>query len=160
MKKAIKKSVSLLLVVILMTISSVLPAYAVGETNAEPVDSSKNVSVMPRFMHCSKCVMTFTVSAPGTAYVGVTYNAYSDTFLEAKVTVKIQKRVLGVFWKTVDIGYANDEWVDYSEAVNGYFYNSFAISGTGTYRANFTVEITGKDGSCDVIEDTIERKYS
>ena len=144
------KIISLILMCILL-ISCPITAYA---------SEISNEQLMPRFSNCSKCVVTFTVSDPNTAYVGVTYNAYSDTFVQAKVTVQIQKKFLGLFWRTVDIGYSNNEWVDYSSAVNGYFYNSFTIDGTGTYRANFVVEIKGKDGSVDVIEDSIERRYS
>ncbi|MBQ2884477.1 MAG: hypothetical protein IJE43_12010 [Alphaproteobacteria bacterium] len=147
------KIISLILMCILL-ISCPITTYA------SDISNEQQILVMPRFSNCSKCVVTFTVSDPNTAYVGVTYNAYSDTFVQAKVTVQIQKKFLGLFWTTVDIGYSNNEWVDYSSAVNGYFYNSFTIDGTGTYRANFVVEIEGKDGSVDVIEDSIERKYS
>ncbi len=147
------KIISLILICILL-ISCPITAYA------SEISNEQQMLVTPRFSNCSKCVVTFTVSDPNTAYVGVTYNAYSDTFVQAKVTVQIQKKFLGLFWRTVDIGYSNNEWVDYSSAVNGYFYNSFTIDGTGTYRANFVVEIKGKDGSVDVIEDSIERRYS
>ena len=152
MKKRIKIASLFLICMLLMHCS--ITTYAAENYN----DSRGHVA--PNFLNCSKCVVTFTVADPNTAYVGVTYNAYPDTFAQAKVTVQIQKRFLGLFWKTVDIGYSNNEWVDYSNAVNGYFYNSFVIDGTGTYRANFVVEIKGIDGSVDVIEDSIERKYS
>jgi len=39
----------------------------------------------------------FRVLDPGEAHVGVTYNAKSDVFTQAKVTVKIQKKFLGLF---------------------------------------------------------------
>lgn len=83
----------------------------------------------------------------------VEYNAKSNVFSYATVTVKIQKRFLGVFWSKVD------EWTETSYSVNGYIENSTALEKTGTYRAVFTVEIYGKDGSVDTIEDTITSTY-
>lgn len=73
--------------------------------------------------------------------------------------MKIQKRFLGIFWSTVDIGYTDNEWIAYCYDLNGTVYNSFPLEDTGTYRAVFTVEIYGKDGSVDTIEDKITSTY-
>jgi hypothetical protein len=123
-------------------------------------DSAADDQISPYYNNCYGCSCTFAVTDTGEAHVNVTYHAINDAFSEARVTVKIQKRFLGIFWKTVDIGLPNNEWIDTSTDINGVFYNSFDVDGTGTYRAIFTVEIIGIDGSVDVIEDTIESKYS
>ena len=116
--------------------------------------------ITPRFTNTNQCSFTFQVLEPGEAHVAVTYNAKRDVFTEAKLTVKIQKRFLLLFWNTVDIGEPNNEWVTYSSEVNGNFYNYFPVDGTGTYRAVFTLEISGTSGETDIIEDTIEDKYN
>ena len=122
-------------------------------------EGAKN-QISPYYTNCDRCVLSFAVIDPGEAHVDITYNAKSGLFSEARITVKIQKRFLGIFWKTVDIGLPNNEWTATSTDVNGDFYNWFNVDGTGTYRANFTVEIIGTDGSVDLIEETRECKYS
>lgn len=89
----------------------------------------------------------------------MTYDAKVDVFSHAKISVKIPKRFLGIFWSTVDIGYTDNEWIAYNYDTDGYFSNSFPLEDTGTYRAVFTVEIYGKDGSVDTIEDKITSTY-
>lgn len=153
MKNIARKLLCSCLAAILLCLSTVVPIVASD-------NSTVSSTVSPRYSHCASATITFTVADPGTAHVGVTYYGYTDTFVQAKVTVQIQKRFLGLFWKTVDIGYTNDKWIAYSSDVNGYFYNTFTVDGTGTYRANFTLEITGSDGTVDVIDETIEKKYS
>ena len=116
--------------------------------------------ISPRYTNTEMCSLAFTVVAPGEAHINITYNGISGVFREARATVKIQKRFLLIFWNTVDIGLPNNEWTATSTDREGYFYNCFDVDGTGTYRAIFTVEIIGTDGSVDLIEETREDKYS
>lgn len=143
MKKKIITVISLVLVIAMMCCNvSVLAA-----------------SVTPRWTNCDQYSFTFSITDDGTAHVRVGYTGDSNKFAEARLTVQLEKRFLLVFWNTVDIGYPNDEWTETSTELYGNFYNSFALSDTGTYRAVMTLEIVGKDGSVDVIEDKIEYKY-
>ena len=150
MKKFFKKVVVSLLAIAMLFSGGIIASAA----------ESANDGISPYYTNCNKCSLSFTVADPGEAHVGVTYNAKNDVFKEARVTVKIQKKFLLFFWQTVDIGFANNEWTDSSTNVNGYFYNSFDVDGTGTYRAIFTIQIIGINGSVDLIEETIESKYS
>ena len=117
-------------------------------------------AVSPRYSNCNQSKFYFNVLDPGEAHISVTYNAKADVFTYAKLTVKIQKKFLALFWKTVDIGTTDNEWISYSYDVNGQFYNYFTVNGTGTYRAVFCLEIYGTSGVVDTIEDTIEFKYN
>lgn len=125
--------------------------------NATEYDANQGITTY--LVNCNRCTCMFNVTQEGMADVGVTYYAKDDVFTYAKLTVKIQKRVLGLFWSTVDIGESNNEWVVYCYDVYGNFYNSFPLESTGTYRAVFTVEFYGTSGEVDVIEDTIESAY-
>ena len=120
--------------------------------NALPLFASAENVVSPCYANANDCNLYFTTSN-GEASATVTYRAKSDAFSHATITVKIQKRFLGVFWSHVK------EWTTISTDVNGYVENSTALEKTGTYRAVFTVEIYGKDGSVDTIEDTITSTY-
>ena len=143
MKKKIMTVISLVLVMAMMCCNvSVLAA-----------------SVTPRWTNCDQYSFTFSIPNDGTAHVNVSYTGDSNKFAEARLTVQLEKRFLLVFWNTVDIGYTNNEWTETSTELLGNFYNAFQLSDKGTYRAVMTLEIVGKDGSVDVIEDKIEYKY-
>ena len=88
----------------------------------------------------------------------VSYIGNPDTFMVAKLTVTFEKRYLGVFWRTVDIGWENNEWVGRNADLRGEFYDYVTLDGTGTYRANFTLTIYGPD-TADVIEETMQCTY-
>lgn len=116
-------------------------------------------SVTPRWTNCDQYSFTFSITDDGVAHVDVDYTGDGNNFASARLTVKLQKRFLLVFWNTVDIGYPNNEWVETSTELLDTFYNGFQLSDKGTYRAVLTLEITGKDGSVDVIETDSEYKY-
>ncbi len=111
--------------------------------------------VAPCYYNCNRCTTSFTVYQ-GRAYAVVDYDAYQDTFIHAKVTFKIEKQFLGIFWNTVEIDETDNTWVAYNYSVHGTFDKSWPVSGSGTYRGVFTIEIHGKDGTVDVIEDVIK----
>lgn len=147
MKKFFKPLLTLLLSTAIL-VSGIVAVSANGGTN----------EIMPRWNVVNQKNIIFKV-ANNNAIVNVTYDANSTNFQKANLTVKIQKRFLLVFWSTVDIGYTNNEWTASSTNPSGNFYNTFTVNGTGTYRAQITLEIIGKNGQKDVIEETIEYEY-
>ncbi len=77
---------------------------------------------------------------------GTTTNIEADLYVE--------KRIMGVFWKKVDIGCTNNVWHD---ATTSYNYSNEFISpvlSSGTYRVNVTFTVSGSGGSPDVIQKT------
>ena len=141
MKNVIKVWLPLFLLSVLLCMS-VLPAYAEGQPT-------------PRFTNIIECDTLFYVDGSG-ANVVVTYEAIEETFLRAKVTVKLEKKVLGLFW--TDVG---DTWTsDYCYDHLGYISATLPANGKGTYRATFQLIVYGNQGIADVIDHTIEAKYS
>ena len=112
---------------------------------------ASNEEIMPCLSHTSDGSFTFIATSDG-GYVDVTYHGY-DSFVRADLTVKIEKRFLLVFWNDVC------EWSASSTDLNGIFYTTLPLDGSGTYRATFTLLITGNDGTVDTIEQVIESKY-
>lgn len=112
---------------------------------------ASNDSPAPRLSHVEDGSFTFSATANG-GYVDVTYYGY-DSFVRADLTVKIEKNFLFFFWNEVDT------WSASSTALNGEFYTTIPLDGSGTYRAIFTLKITGNDGTVDTIERTIESRY-
>ena len=148
MKKFFKTLLTLLVSTAIL-VSGVVAVSAEGGTT----------EIMPRWNVADDNEFTFTVSSTDKANVRVTYSANSTNFQKANLTVKLEKRFLLLFWTTVDIGYTNNEWTATSTDPDGYFYNTFTVNGKGTYRAHITLEIIGKNGQKDVIEETLEYEY-
>lgn len=128
--------------------------------NGTVVYTSAEEGISPYYTNCDSCKTIFNISSSGLASTAVVYRANPDTFTQAKVSVKIQKKTLLFFWTTVDIGTSDDVWTGYCSDVYGEIYYDLQLSNTGTYRAVVTVEIMGNTGVVDTIEETIEAKYS
>ena len=112
---------------------------------------ASNEIVSPRLSHADRANFSFAATANG-GYVDVTYYGY-DSFVRADLTVEIEKRFLFVFWNDVS------SWSASSTQLNGEFYNTLPLDGSGTYRATFTLKVTGNDGTVDTITDVIEGSY-
>lgn len=139
MKKVIKCWIPVLLSCALLCLS-ILPVYA----DEQPT---------PRFTNTQDCVMSFYVNSNG-ANFAVTYMASEATFLEAKLTVTVEKKVLGLFWNEVST------WSGYCYDRLGYLADTLPANGKGTYRATFRLIVYGNQGIADVIDDTIEVRYT
>ena len=137
MKKITKTLVAIFLIAI-MSMTSVT-AFA------------SNEGIMPRLSHMENGSFSFSATADG-GYVDVTYYGY-DSFVRADLTVKIEKSFLFFWWTEVST------WSASSTELNGEFYNTLPLDGSGTYRATFTLLITGNDGTVDTITDVIKSKY-
>ena len=107
--------------------------------------------INPRLSHTENGSFTF-LAVDNVGYIGVTYYGY-DSFVRADLTVTVQKRFLLVFWDDVYV------WNASSTVIDGEFLHDFYIEKTGMYRANFTLLVTGNDGTVDTITDTIQCEH-
>lgn len=105
----------------------------------------------PRLSHMSGGSFTFIATSDG-GYVDVTYHGY-DSFVRADLTVKIEKSFLFFWWTEVTT------WSASSTQIDDVFYTTLPLDGSGTYRATFTLLITGNDGTVDTVTDVIESSY-
>ena len=133
--KKITKTLLVILLVAVMSLSNVV-AFAAEE------------GIDPRLSHTDSGSFAFAI-LDGVGCVGATYYGY-DSFVRADLNVKVQKRFLLVFWNDVY------EWNASCTDLNGDFYHEFSIEKSGNYRANFTLLVTGTDGTVDTITSTIE----
>ena len=137
MKKITKALVAILLIAILSMTS--VTAFA------------SNEGISPRLSHANHATFSFAATANG-GYIDVSYLGY-DSFVRADLTVKIEKQFLLFFWNEVTT------WSGSSTEVDGEFYDTLPLNGSGTYRATFTLTITGNDGTVDTIPSEIKSKY-
>ena len=135
MKKITKTLIAILLLSVLST-TNIVAFAAEGE-------------IAPRLSHTNSGSFSFAATND-IGYICATYYGY-DSFVRADLNVKVQKRFLLVFWNDVY------EWNASSTEKYGIFGHEFNITnGSGMYRAQFTLLVTGNDGTVDTITDTIE----
>ena len=143
MKKIAKSLIAIFLIAI-MSMANVTAFAANEQANA-------NEGIMPCLSHMEDAAFSFAATKDG-GYIDVTYSGY-DSFVRADITIKIERRYLWVIWTEVDT------WSASSTEVDGEFVHTFELTGSATYRATFTLLITGNDGTVDTIERVIESKY-
>lgn len=138
MKKITKRLVAVLLIAVL----SMASITAFASANA----------ISPRLSHTSNANFSFSATANG-GYFDVTYYGYDDSFVRADLTVKIEKQFLFFFWTEVAT------WSASNTDIEGEFYDTIPLDGSGTYRATFTLTVTGNDGTVDTIPSKLEDSY-
>ena len=107
--------------------------------------------ISPRLSHVENGAFSFSATENG-GYVDVTYYGY-DSFVRADLTVKIEKSFLFFWWTEVDT------WSASSSEKDGHFFHTFTLTGSGTYKATFTLTVTGTDGTVDTVPSVIESSY-
>ena len=161
MKRKIRHvlSITLACIVVMMNVTAV-NASTVYETDVTMRSvGNQDSGIAPCYESGVTHNFSFSISEAGTANIRARYSANSSNFSQAKVTVKLQKKVLGLFWTTVDIGETDNLWVDYSSDSSGIFSFSTGLEDEGTYRAVITLEVTTTSGTTDVIEDKVQATY-
>lgn len=138
-----KKFSKVLIVVMLVALTCM--------TSVTAFASEESTGVTPRLSHMEDGAFTFSATADG-GYIDVVYYGY-DSFVRADLTVRVEKNYLWFFWSEIGT------WSDSSTEMNGDFYHVFTLTGSATYRATFTLLITGNDGTVDTVERVIESKY-
>lgn len=139
MKKTLKSTI-LVILSLLMCLAS-MPVCATESEN----------QIMPRLSHMDDASFSFNATS-SVGYIAATYTGYDVSFVSAKLTVTVEKRFLWAFWN--DVG----TWTATSTELYGIFEHEMPLNGSGTYRATFTLEVTGTNGTVDVITDTLESK--
>jgi hypothetical protein len=99
------------------------------------------------------------VDSNGVAYITVAYSGYTNITTGATITVELQKKFLGLFWTTVDIGMPDNMWVENVSDSNFYKSYSYQLSKKGTYRAEIHYTIYGTAGAADEVEDFLTDTY-
>ena len=150
-----KKITAIILLLTTITTCMFVPVGAEGTGNF----TNTTASITPRWSNADSCNLNFYILSDGTAKVTVDYVGAYGAFTNVTVTTYIQKRFLGIFWTTVDIGQPDNKWIDTSTDISDRFVHTVSLSNTGTYRAVIKIVFSGTGGADDVIEDKIEATY-
>ena len=140
-----KRLLSMFLVIVTLILLT-LPAAAGGEAT-------------PFYNNTVKTPTNFGISSSGVATVSLSYTGIRGVTSGATITTYLEKKILGLFWTRVDLGNANDEWVDTSESYTYATSHSVQLEGKGTYRASVIYEVSGSGGATDVVPYEMEKVY-
>lgn len=136
-----KKTIAFILCVLTLMSVLQLPLFAKSAEGVVPFsDSTVDATAI------------LYIDANGKASATVKYTGYSSVTTGGTITTKLQKRFLGVFWKTVD----DQVWVDSSSSYHYSVTHTYQLSDTGTYRIVANFQIAGVGGTVDEIERTAQ----
>lgn len=146
----IKKAISIIFIATTLFLIFAFPTSASASEKAE---------IMPLYNNTASATSTASISSSGKITIFNEYYGLKGTTTKATITTYIEKKVLGLFWSRVDIGTANNKWVD---VVYNYYYSgthSYQLKSTGSYRVTVIYEIEGNGGTTDKITAEINKKY-
>ncbi|MBO5211833.1 MAG: hypothetical protein J6B80_07890 [Clostridia bacterium] len=122
-----------------------------------PVSAAEGVT--PRYNNVATVTANMGISDSGKMTINYKYTGSSSVTTKAVITTYIEKKFLGLFWRRVDIGTTDDQWVD---TINDYKYagsRTYQLSSTGTYRVTVIYKIYGSGGAADEIECQMTDSY-
>ena len=115
--------------------------------------------IMPRYNNTLTTNDSFAISNNGLATITYKYIGIPDVTTKAVITSYLEKKTLGLFWRRVDIGTTDDEWVDTINKASYSGSRTHQLSSTGKYRATIVYTIYGSGGSADEITKQYESTY-
>lgn len=115
--------------------------------------------IQPRYNNVAMTDSSFVILSDGSAEVTVSYYGSSGITTGATITTQIQKKFLGVFWKKVDIGVADNTWVENVNDHSFFTYYTVQLTNKGDYRAKIHYTIYGTAGAADEIDDLLTYTY-
>ena len=112
----------------------------------------RNAEAATTYNNTSSADLICSVNTSGTLQASLSVTGYKNKTTHISVELYVEKRILGIFWKKVDIGCTNNIWTD---STSNYCYThvfSHSLTATGTYRVTATYTVSGTGGSDDVIQ--------
>lgn len=134
-----KKQLKAMLTAILVLCLFVVPLHPVS-------------AATPRYNNVATVTGAMSISETGKMSITYKYTGSESITTKAVITTYIEKKFLGLFWRRVDIGTVNNEWVD---TINHYKYTGSRVhqlGASGTYRITIIYKIYGTGGAADEIQ--------
>ena len=106
------------------------------------------------FNNTANYVCSSSVNASGKLRTDLNVSGFKNITTQIQADLYVEKRILGIFWQRVNIGYTNNVWHD---STTSYHYNNFftfQLPTTGTYRVTVTFTVSGSGGPDDIITAT------
>lgn len=141
-----KKAILCLVFAAVMIISTSMASFA-----ASPDETRYNNTVT--------ATSAASISDNGLLTVTNKYQGIRGTTTKGEITTYIEKKTMGLFWKRVDIGQPNNQWLDVVYDYSYYGSHTFQLSSHGTYRITVIYVISGSGGDPDTITKRMTKTY-
>lgn len=152
MGKKLKKSASLFFAIYLC-LSVFFSGRMLSATAATPSE------IMPMYNNTSCVSSNIGISSSGQLTIYYDYTGFPGKTSKAVITTYIERKTLGLFWKRVENGQTNNEWVDTKFGVDCSYFRVFQLPSSGTYRVTVTYQIYGSGGAADNIKCVMKDSY-
>lgn len=148
----IKKRPIFLVVSLLLVFTCIFTAVSIPASAATP-------DIMPCLNNALSAQSSVSISSTGVLTIKNKLQGIPGVTTKTVITTYVEKKVLGLFWKRVDIGQTNNQWVDtiYNDSYTSS--HSVQLSSKGTYRITVKYEISGTGGAVDKIPYEITKTY-
>ena len=105
------------------------------------------------------CYLSCQITQTNKLTASMEADGFKGTTTRIGVELYVEKRVLGVIWKRIDIGYTDNVWVD--STTHFTYSNTFStfLNSSGVYRTTVTFTVSGTGGADDVIVKTSTVTY-
>ncbi len=148
-----KKHIKRILAITLMLCLFVTPIFSVSAA------TTSEEEIMPLYNNTTSATTTMSINSSGKMTICYNIIGVSSKTTKIVITTYIEKKTLGLFWKRVDNGQSDKQWV---KTVNNYYYTgsrSYQLSSSGTYRVTVKYKVYGSGGSADEIQQQKKASY-
>lgn len=111
------------------------------------------------YNNTTNAMLNCSINSGGTLQAAMSVFGVSGVTSRIDVELYIEKRILGVFWKKINIGYPNNIWTDSTTGIVYSHIFTTDLTSTGTYRVSVTYTVSGSGGSANVIPFTQKLSY-
>ncbi len=122
-------------------------------------DAATQKGIMPLYNNTSYASAGMNINNNGSMEITYDFSGLNSKTTKVVITTYIEKKTLGLFWKRVDIGTANNEWVDTVYGIEYTNVRRFQLSEKGTYRVKVVFKAYGTGGAADEIPYEIKDTY-
>ncbi len=140
-------------------IVTLVMSLIVASVGAIPAFADGNDGIMPIYNNTASTSFVIAITDNGILEMEYLFSGFPSCTTKIVTTTYVEKKVWGIFWKRVDLGITDNQWVD---TINDYFYTKFRSTplwSTGTYRVTCTYVAYGTGGSPDEIEHKVTATY-
>lgn len=152
-----------IVIALLIMCLSIIPFYSVSASNNTApnyaIIETSNAGIMPRYNNVASVNTQMSINSSGKMTINYSYNGFPSSTTKAVITTYIEKRTLGLFWARVDIGQADNQWVDTFMKYAHDGSRTYQLASSGTYRVTVTYKIYGTGGSADTIIAELKDSY-
>ena len=113
--------------------------------------STRKTEAATTYNNATDADLSASISSNGLLNVSLSVMGIKGITTRIETALYVEKRILGLFWKRVNIGCTDNVWYD---STTNIYYNSVfshSLSSGGTYRITVTYTVSGSGGASDII---------